>query len=238
MKTVFITGVSRETGLGTALVRRYLGDGWTVFAASRNVDGEHLSALKQKWGEKLEIVALDVREIKSVRAAADTILQKSGKIDVLISNATATNGDGNLPIDDGMDLEHMLNAYDVNAVGFLRMVQTFLPLYNDSAVLAAITSEQGSMGNCWRDSGADYGMAKAALNYACVVAQRRLGGRGLRVLAIHPGWVQTRPAPPKADLTPEESADFIYKTIENPPPYSDKGNTGVYVNYDGKTMAF
>ncbi|GHV17073.1 short-chain dehydrogenase [Clostridia bacterium] len=238
MKTAFITGVSRELGLGTALVRRYLGEGWTVFAASRNIDGEHLPALKQEWGDKFEVVALDVSDIKSVRAAADVIREKIGNFDVLISNATATNGDGNLPIDEGMDLEHMLNAYDVNAVGFLRMVQTFLPLCNEKAVLAAITSEQGSMGHCWRDSGADYGMAKAALNYACVVTQRRLGERGLRVLAIHPGWVQTRPAPPKADLTPEESADYIFKTIANPPPYVDKGNKGVYVNYDGTEFPF
>ncbi|GHV10018.1 short-chain dehydrogenase [Clostridia bacterium] len=238
MKTVFITGVSRGLGLGTALVRRYLADGYKVIAASRNVDGEHLSALKAEWGDKLEVVAIDVSDIKSVKAAAQVIKDKLGKLDVLISNATATNGDGNLAIDEGADLEHMLNAYDVNAVGFLRMVQTFLPLVSEGATLAAITSEQGSMGHCWRDNGADYGMAKAALNYACVVTQRRLGGRGLRVLAIHPGWVQTRPAPPKADLTPEESADHIFKTIANPPPYDAKTNKGVYVNYDGADFVF
>jgi NAD(P)-dependent dehydrogenase (short-subunit alcohol dehydrogenase family) len=238
MKTAFITGVSREMGLGTALVRRYLSDGWTVFAASRKTDGEHLSALKSKWGKKIEILPLDVTDSKSVQKAGEAIRSKTGPLDVLISNATATNGAGNLAVDEGMDLENMLNAYNVNAVGFLRLVQTFLPLCGAHAVLAAISSEQGSMGRCHRDSGMDYGMAKAALNLACVTLQRRLGPRGLRVLAIHPGWVQTHPAPPKADLTPEESADYIYKTIASPPPYSDKGNTGVFINYDGTTYPF
>ncbi|GHU95043.1 short-chain dehydrogenase [Spirochaetia bacterium] len=238
MKTAFITGVSREMGLGTALVRRYLADGWMVFAASRKIEGEHLSALKSQWGEKIEALPLDVTDIKSVQAAGDAIRSKTGVLDVLISNATATNGKGNLAIDEGMDLENMLNAYDVNAVGFLRMVQTFLPLCASQAVLAAISSEQGSMGKCHRDSGMDYGMAKAALNAACVTLQRRLGSRGLRVLSIHPGWVQTRPAPPKANLSPDESADYIFKTIASPPPFSAEGNTGVFVNYDGTTYPF
>lgn len=240
MSTVFITGVSRETGLGTALVKRYLKSGWTVLAASRNITGGHLAKLKQEHGGKLELLTLDVSDIESVRKAAEIIKAKGGRLDVLISNATSTNSGGNKPIDEGQDLEHMLDAYDVNVVGFLRMVQTFLPLFplSEGAVAAAISSEQGSMGKCWRDSGLDYGAAKSALNMACVTLQRRLGGKGLRVLAIHPGWVQTRPAPPKADLTPEESADYIYGTIENPPPFSDKGNTGVYVNYDGTTYPF
>jgi NAD(P)-dependent dehydrogenase (short-subunit alcohol dehydrogenase family) len=81
-------------------------------------------------------------------------------------------------------------------------------------------------------------MAKAALNFACVTLQRRLGSQGLRVLAIHPGWVQTHPAPPKADLSPEESAGHIAKTIANPPAYSEKGNTGVFMWYDGKPFDF
>jgi NAD(P)-dependent dehydrogenase (short-subunit alcohol dehydrogenase family) len=238
IKTAFITGVSRETGLGTALVRCFLSGGWMVFAASRQIQGEHLSALKSKWGEKIGILPLDVTDITSVRTAGEAIRLKAGSLDVLISNARATNSAGNLPIDEGMDLENMLNAYDVDAVGFLRLVQTFLPLCGTNAVLAAISIEQGSMGRCWRDSGMDNGMAKAALNMACVTLQRRLSPRGLRVLAIHPGWVQTHPAPPKADFTPDESANYIYKTISAPPPYSDKGNTGVYINYDGTTYPF
>jgi NAD(P)-dependent dehydrogenase (short-subunit alcohol dehydrogenase family) len=238
MKTVLITGLSRDLGLGTALAKQYLGDGFTVFGSCRDINKEHLAQLKTAWGDKFIPVAMDVTDLASVKQAAEVIRGKGGHLDVLISNATASARAGNAPIDDGCDTEVMLNAYNVNAVGFLRLAQVFLPFFSEGSKLAAITSEAGSMGYCHRDANFDYGMAKAALNFACVTLQRRLGGRGLRVLAIHPGWVQTRPAPPKADLSPEESAAHIAKTIASPPPFNEKGNTGVFVWYDGRAFEF
>jgi NAD(P)-dependent dehydrogenase (short-subunit alcohol dehydrogenase family) len=238
METVFITGLSREMGLGIALARRYLQEGYTVFASCRDVSKEHINQLKTEWKDALIPIAMDVTSRASVENAATVIREHGGCIDILISNATATNKAGNEPIDAGCDTEQMLNAYNVNAIGFLRMVQVFLPFFPKGAKINAITSEAGSMGHCWRDNGLDYGMAKAALNFACVTLQRRLGKGGIRVLAIHPGWVQTHPAPPKADLTPEQSADYIIKTIANPPEYNEKGNTGVFVWYDGRNFVF
>lgn len=238
MNSVFITGVSRPTGLGTALAEQYLGDGYTVYAASRRVDSPHLKALADRYPDRFVVVELDVTDIASVKAAAEVIRAKTGTLNLLISNATATNADGNKPIDDGMDLEHMVNAYEVNVIGFLRMVQSFLPLMAPKGVFAAITSEQGSMAKCHRDHGIDYGAAKAALTYSCVVLQRRLREQGFRVLAIHPGWVQTRPAPPKANLSPQQSAAHIAATIQNPPPFLEDGNTGVFLNYDGTEYPF
>jgi NAD(P)-dependent dehydrogenase (short-subunit alcohol dehydrogenase family) len=117
------------------------------------------------------------------------------------------------------------------------MVQTFLPKFSPGAKLAAITSESGSMRKCFRDGNLDYGMAKAALNFACVTLQRRFDGK-FRVLAIHPGWVQTHPAPPKADLSPDESAARIMATIENPPEYVKSENKGVFIWYDGRQHEF
>jgi NAD(P)-dependent dehydrogenase (short-subunit alcohol dehydrogenase family) len=238
MKTVLITGLSREIGLGTALAKQYLGDGFTVFGSCRDVNKEHLTQLKAQWGDKFIPVNMDVANLASVKQAAEAIRGNGGHLDVLISNATATTRAGNEPIDAGCDTEVMLNAYNVNAVGFLRIVQVFLPFFSEGAKLTAITSEAGSMSYCHREDYLDYGMAKAALNFACVTLQRRLGGRGMRVLAIHPGWVQTRPAPPKAHLSPEESAGHIAKTIANPPAYGEKGNTGVFLWFDGRAFDF
>jgi NAD(P)-dependent dehydrogenase (short-subunit alcohol dehydrogenase family) len=238
MKTVFITGLSREMGLGTALARQYAREGYTVFASCRDVNKDHINQLKTEWNGAFIPVAMDVTQRDSVENAAALIRGHGGHLDILISNATATNRAGNEPIDAGCDTEHMLNAYDVNAVGFLRMAQVFLPFFSGGSKLIAITSESGSMGHCRRDNNLDYGMAKAALNFACVTLQRRLGGRGMRVLAIHPGWVQTRPAPPKADLSPEEAAGYIIKTIADPPGYDEKDNTGVFVWYDGRNFVF
>ena len=233
----WITGLSRETGLGMALARQYLADGCTVFGTCRNVDLPHIHALQAQWGEHFVPVTMDVTDFATVQAAA-ALMTRHGKLDILISNATAADEKGNLPLDDGCDTEHMLNAYDVNAVGFLRLVQCFLPHLSAHAKIVAISSEAGSMAQCNRDFNLDYGMAKAALNFACVTLQRRLAPRGLRVLAIHPGWVQTKPAPPKADLMPEESAAHLVATIASPPDYVEQGNQGIFMWYDGRPFAF
>ncbi|MDR0948257.1 MAG: SDR family oxidoreductase [Lachnospiraceae bacterium] len=238
MKSVLITGLSREMGLGVALAKKYLADGFRVFGSCRNIKQAHFDTLREEWGDRFIGVEMDVTNPESVEKAAKVVAD-SGKLDIIISNATATNNNGNKAIDEGCDTEHMLNAYDVNAVGFLRIVKVFLPHLAEGAKLVAITSEAGSMGRCWRDDGIDYGMAKAALNFACVTLQRRLAPKyGYRVLAIHPGWVQTRPAPPKADLSPEESAAHIAHTIADPPAYEKEGNRGVYLWYDGRHFDF
>ena len=238
MKSVFITGLSREMGLGVALARNYLANGNRVLGSLRDIEQPHIIAMKEKWGDMFFPIAMDLTNLESVRNAAANVA-KIGKVDILIANATAADMAGNKPIDDGCSTENMLNAYDVNAVGFIRMVQAFLPNFAEGATIAAISSEAGSMGRCWRDDHLDYGMAKAALNFACVTLQRRLAPKyGYRVLSIHPGWVQTRPAPPKANLTPEESAEYIINTIKSPPPYEETGNKGVFIQYDGQAFDF
>jgi len=238
MKTVFITGVKREIGLGAALVQKYLSEGYVVFASARDVKQEYLQALSAKWGEALHLIPMDVTKVEDVRAAVESVRKVSPKLDILISNATAASPLGGKPIDDGLDIEQAINGYSVNALGFIRLVQQFLDMFEQGSKLVGISSEAGSMGDCHRDANLDYGMAKAALNFACVTLQRRLGKQGLRVLSIHPGWVQTHPAPPKADFTPEEAADLIFKTIADPPPYIEEGNVGVFMNNDGSQKAF
>ena len=238
MKTVLITGTKREMGLGTALVRAYLGKGYTVFASARDVGQEHLRRLKEEWGDKLHLVTMDVTKLDDVVACVNFVKNIAPRLDILISNATAASKDGGKPIDDGLNIEESLNTYDVNALGFIRLTQQFLGLFEPGCKAVAISSEAGSMGDCWRDADMDYGMAKAALNFACVTLQRRLGKQGIRVLSIHPGWVQTRPAPPKADLSPEEAAALIIRTIDSPPDFDEKGNVGVYMNNDGSQKAF
>lgn len=225
-------------GLGVALARKYLSDGFTVFGSCRDISQPHIVSLEEKSGGKFIPVAMDVTSLESVKKAVQRVAE-FGKIDIIISNATASDEDGNKPVDEGCDTENMLNSYNVNAVGFIRLVQTFLPHLAEGAMIVAITSEAGSMARCWRDNFLDYGMAKAALNFACVTLQRRLAPKyGFRVLAIHPGWVQTRPAPPKADMSPDESAAHIFKTISSPPAYEEDGNKGVYLWYDGRHFDF
>src|SRR4051794_19443291 len=80
----FVTGANR--GLGLEFARQYVDDGWEVFAACRNPNGaKELRTLAQKTGGTLTLLAMDVTNQESVRAAARQL--KGTAIDALINNA-------------------------------------------------------------------------------------------------------------------------------------------------------
>ena len=54
MKTALITGLSREMGLGMALAKRYLEDGFKVFGSYRDIEQEHIAALSRDHGRHFE----------------------------------------------------------------------------------------------------------------------------------------------------------------------------------------
>lgn len=82
-------------------------------------------------------------------------------------------------------------------------------------VIVNISSEAGSIGECWRDREFDYCMSKAALNMQSVLLQKYLKSEGIKVLAIHPGWMRTDMGGAEADISPDTSAGGRF--IEHPP---------------------
>jgi len=69
MPSTLITGSNR--GLGFEFARQYLADGWNVYAACRDPDSaSELLRLADTSGYKLQILALDVTDPASVKAAA------------------------------------------------------------------------------------------------------------------------------------------------------------------------
>ena len=74
MPSVLITGANR--GLGLEFARQYLADGWQVYAACR--DPASASELRQlAENERMRILAMDVTDAGSVKAAAAELRQAS-----------------------------------------------------------------------------------------------------------------------------------------------------------------
>lgn len=90
-----------------------------------------------------------------------------------------------------LDFRRMRREYDVDALGPLRVTQALLPNLPTGAKIALISSRAGSTGD--NASGGNYGyrMAKAALNMAGVSLARDLAARGIAVIMLHPGVVDT-----------------------------------------------
>lgn len=97
------------------------------FAGARNEGAAGLKELKEKYGDLLVPLQLDVADTKSVESAAEAACAYTDHLDVIINNAGIHSETSFLELEDA-DLDDCLPVYDVNAVGPVRVVKAFLPL--------------------------------------------------------------------------------------------------------------
>lgn len=230
--TILITGANR--GLGVCLVERYIAAGWNVVATMRE-PSERLSGLVAKFpGKSLEVV-MDVTNAASIAGAKQRICERFSSIDVLINNAAVLLAEGSGPLN-ALDFEAGLRVYNVNGLGPLRVTAAFLPLLEagERRLIVNISSEAGSIADCWRKDEYFYCMSKAALNMQSAILRNQLEAQRIEVLAVHPGWMRTDMGGANADIEPAEAADGIFSLVEQ----SRLGSKGIYFDYRGQAMRF
>lgn len=221
---VLITGANR--GLGLELTRQLLEAGEEAVATCRAPErAEALRGLASKHGDRARVLALDVGSTASVRAAADVL--GDARLDWLINNAGVNPRERLLETDP----EGMVRTLDINAVGPLRCMQAFREhlersddpkILNVSSQLGALTVQRPGFGNV------PYNASKAALNMVTRMASFEL--EGMRVIAVHPGWVQTDMGGPSATTSPEDAAAGILAIGRG----LDASKSGTFVVYDGR----
>lgn len=201
MQTVLITGANR--GIGLALSKTYLAQGWQVLAVCRSASPELVES-----GARV-IAGVDVTDQAALNKLADTFTGK--KIDLLINNAGILQREalGNL------DYASIEQQFKVNAVAPLRVTEAFLGNLQRGARVAFITSRMGSIGDNTSGSYYGYRMSKAALNAAAMSLARDLHPKGIAVAVLHPGFVQTAMVNFGGDISAEESALRLSQRIAN-----------------------
>ncbi len=135
-QVVLITGAS--SGMGKLTAEFLAQNGYKVYAGTRDKNSLESNL------ENINNIYLDVTKTESIKAAIDSIIQKEGKIDVLVNNA----GYGLLAtVEDGTD-EEMFNQFDVNVFGLLKVTREVLPYMREakSGVIINISSFLGKMG--------------------------------------------------------------------------------------------
>lgn len=189
-QTAVVTGADR--GLGLGMTRRLLDLGWHVFAGSYMVNWPELQQLKQKEPGRLHLVPLDVSRDESVQEASQLVADQTDHIDLLINNAGISSREQRT-IHDQQDEEELLRIYNVNAVGPMRMAQSFVPLMENSEWkrLCFVSSEAGSMARSFRDNWYGYCMSKTALNRGVQYLFNELRPKGYTFRLYHPGWVKS-----------------------------------------------
>jgi len=231
IKTVFISGADK--GLGFSLAQRFLQAGIHVFAGQYDPDSG-LPGLAESFPQGLTVIPLDVTQMDSVSRAASQVAEFVPALDVLINNAGVML-ETRTPLPE-LDLTRLpvLETLEVNTLGPLRMVQQFLPLLEKGGrkLIINISSEAGSIGNCWRESEFAYSMSKAALNMQSKILQNYLKPRGFKILALHPGWMRTDMGGTEADIHPDEAADGIFRLADRDWMPDDE----IYLDYHGQPL--
>src|SRR5260370_9691764 len=113
------------SGMGEAGAEALAADGWTVVVSGRRQDAlDAVVAKITKSGGKAEAIALDVSKAADVNKAAEQILARHGRIDLLVNSAGI-----NVPKRSwaDMELEGWNSLVDINLNGVLYCMRAVLP---------------------------------------------------------------------------------------------------------------
>lgn len=138
-KTWFITGAS--SGLGLEMAQQLLTQGDMVVAAIRRV--EALAQLKQAFGERLDIVPLDLVKPESITSAVEGAFERHGRIDVIVSNA----GYGLFGAAEELTDGEIDRQIAVNLTGSIHLIRAALPLLRKQGGgrIVQVSSEGGQI---------------------------------------------------------------------------------------------
>jgi NAD(P)-dependent dehydrogenase (short-subunit alcohol dehydrogenase family) len=197
-KRILVTGVS--AGLGVETARSLAARGASVIGAARDL-GKAAQAVAEARretaaaGGSIELVALDLASLNSVRACADKLQQEGKPLDIIIANA------GVMATPFGKTADGFETQFGTNHLGHFVLVNRLASLIPSGGRVIVLASS----GHRFADVDLDdpgfertpyepfvaYGRAKTANVLFAVAFDQRHQARGVRAAAVHPGGIHT-----------------------------------------------
>jgi 3-oxoacyl-[acyl-carrier protein] reductase len=202
-KVAVITGASQGIGRDAALA--LAGAGAKVAIAARNQ--EKLAALANDiaaaGGEALA-VRMDVADVDQVKAGFKQIVEKFGRLDILLNNAAITR-DG---LAMRMKKEDWNAVLETNLTGAHLCIQQALPVMMKARAgriinISSVVAQSGNAGQ------ANYVAAKAGLIGLTKAIAIEIASRGITVNAVAPGFIET----PMTDVLPDKVKEELKTRI-------------------------
>jgi NAD(P)-dependent dehydrogenase (short-subunit alcohol dehydrogenase family) len=174
---VLVTGVS--SGIGRAVADAFAANGFEVFGTSRNPRTTQPVA-------GVELVQLDVTDDASVAAAVSTVVQRAGRIDIVVNNA----GAGVFGAAEETSITQAQQLFETNFFGLVRLTREVLPylraqrsgrIINIGSVLGFLPSPYGSL----------YAASKHAVEGYSESVDHETREFGVRVAVVEPGYTNT-----------------------------------------------
>jgi NAD(P)-dependent dehydrogenase (short-subunit alcohol dehydrogenase family) len=176
-RVALVTGAS--AGIGEAAARALLGAGFTVYGTSRKA-----AAGETRGG--VVFLPLDVTDDESVDGVVGEVLDRSGRIDVLVNNA----GFGIAGAAEESSIEQTRALFETNVFGSIRMTRAVLPhmreqrsgrIINVSSVLGFLPAPFMAL----------YAATKHAIEGYSESLDHEVREHGIRVLLVEPGYTNT-----------------------------------------------
>jgi NAD(P)-dependent dehydrogenase (short-subunit alcohol dehydrogenase family) len=174
---VLITGTS--SGIGRAIASAFAAKGFEVFGTSRNPQRNEPIA-------GVELLPLDVSDQASVASAVSTVIQRAGRIDVVVNNA----GVGVFGAAEESSIAQAQELFDTNFFGVIRVTNEVLPhlraqrsgrIINISSVLGFLPAPYGAL----------YAASKHAVEGYSESLDHETREFGVRVSVVEPGYTDT-----------------------------------------------
>ena len=220
-QVALITGASQ--GLGFHIARLYARRGMGLILTARG--REPLERAAHELAGRTDVLALqgDVADAEHARRLVANGLERFGRIDVLINNASDL-GPSPMPALEHLDAAAFERILNVNLVAPLRLIQLVLPgmRARGTGLIVNVTSDAGVQAYpTW----GGYGASKAGLEHLSRVLAEELHGSGVRVYVVDPGDMDTamhRAAEPGVDLShlprPEQIAPVFEQLLDDSAP--------------------
>jgi NAD(P)-dependent dehydrogenase (short-subunit alcohol dehydrogenase family) len=197
-KRILVTGVS--AGIGVETARSLAAHGAHIIGAARDLKKAETATEQVRKdaasnGGSLELIELDLGNLKSVRAAADKLIAKGEPLDIIIANA------GVMATPFGKTADGFETQFGTNHLGHFVFVNRIAPLLRAGGRLINLSSAGHRYSNVdLDDPGFErtpydpfvaYGRSKTANILFAVEFDKRHRARGVRAAAVHPGVIKT-----------------------------------------------
>ena len=185
-KVVLVTGASRGIGKAIALALASVGANVVInYASSSAAADQVVGEITEAGGNAIALQA-DVSQADQVESLIQTVMEKWGRVDVLVNNAGITRDTLLLR----MKPEEWQAVIDLNLTGVFLCTRAVskIMLKQRSGRVINIASVAGQMGNPGQ---ANYSAAKAGVIGFTKTVAKELASRGVTVNAVAPGFIET-----------------------------------------------
>jgi NAD(P)-dependent dehydrogenase (short-subunit alcohol dehydrogenase family) len=212
-KVAVVTGSSSGIGFETSVLLAR--NDFYTYATMRNIDKSNkIADVAKRDNLPLEVLRLDVSNVKSVKDAINIIAEKQGRIDVVVNNA----GYGSTGAVEDFSIDEIKAQFETNFFGVIRVIQSVLPLMRKqgNGTVVNISSIGGRLAFPFSPI---YASTKFAMEGLSEALQYEVAQFGIRVILVEPGLIKTNffesiKKPKKAENSASPYSQLLQKRID------------------------